>query len=249
MFGLRNFRGSCWVNACLQGLFRVPETQKKYETEQSDSTDIALQKIWSTQGESGLEEFFQTVKVARLPAGQNVGDSHELFHYLCDKLPWLDQLCRFKVADRVVCSTCKKTELKEDSTIEMTLYPERQNTSLSDAIRNMVLPVSIPDWKCESCNGSGCTKQFLIGTFPKVMMMYIANASVQYSSILSINSHKYGLLAVLCYNGSHWWAYGRNMPPGQPWYTLDDTRAAPHRGDEFPLSDTVRVLLYYRLDE
>lgn len=249
MFGLRNFRGSCWVNACLQGIFRIPETQTRYETSQSDSTDSALQTIWSTKGESGLEDFFQTVRVARLPAGQNIGDSHELFHYLCDKLSWLDQLCRFKVADRVTCSTCKKSDMKEDTTIEMTLYPSSNGTSLSDAIRTMVLPVSIPEWKCDSCKGSGCTKQFLIGTFPKVMMIYVAGAPIQYSSMLMMNSRKYALLSVLCYNGSHWWTYGRNMPLGQPWYTLDDTRAVPHRGDEFPLSDTVRVLLYYRLDE
>jgi ubiquitin C-terminal hydrolase len=249
MFGLRNFRGSCWVNACLQGIFRLPETQTRYSTPHSDEVESALHKIWSTQGEEGLEEFFRTVKVARLPAGQNIGDSHELLHYLCDKLPWLDSLCRFKIADRVSCSTCKKTELKEDTTLELTLYPETPGLSLSEAIREMVVPSVIPDWTCETCKHKGCTKQFLIGTFPKVMMFYVASAPVKYASVLMINARKYCLLSVLCYNGSHWWCYGRNMPPGNQWYTLDDTRAIPHRGDEFPLSETVRVLVYYRLDD
>ena len=243
MFGLRNFRGSCWVNACLQGVFRVPETQKRYESEQENSTDSALQKIWSTKGESGLEDFFETVKVARLPAGQNVGDSHELMHYLCDKLPWLDELCRFKVAERITCSSCKKADLKEDTTIEMTLYCERPGSSLSDAIRNMVQPVQISDWKCESCKETGCTKQFLIGSFPKLMMMYVANAPIRYGSTLRVNSNTYGLLAVTSYSGSHWWSYGKE---GEAWHMLDDTRVMPHG---FPLANTARMLLYYRLDE
>lgn len=249
MFGLRNFRGSCWVNACLQGVFRLPDTQTRYSTPQESDTDIALQKIWESKGETGLEEFFASVKLARLPAGQNIGDSHELLHYLCDKLPWLDSLCRFRVADKVVCSNCKKESLKEDTTIELTVYPSKKSGSLADAIREMVTPNTIADWKCDSCKKTGCTKQFLIGTFPKVMMMYVSGNAVQYSSIFVINQRKYCLSTVLCYNGSHWWCYGRDMPPGKQWYTLDDTRVVPHRGDEFPLADSVRVLIYYRLDD
>ncbi len=243
MFGLRNFRGSCWVNACLQSIFRIPDTQKRYESEQENETDAALRKIWFTKGESGLEDFFETVKVARLPAGQNIGDSHELMHYLCDKLPWLDELCRFKVAERITCSSCKKVELKEDTTIEMTLYSERPGVTLSDAIRHMVEPVTISDWKCESCKEIGCTKQFLIGSFPKLMMMYTPNQPVKYTSSLTVNSKKYELLAVTSYNGSHWWAYGKE---GETWYMMDDTRAIPHG---FPGVFTARMLLYYRLDE
>lgn len=76
MFGLKNTRGSCWVNATLQALFRIPQVQKRYDALEADSgnpTDLAMNKIWSTQGD-GLPEFYSAVRTPQLPAGENIGD-------------------------------------------------------------------------------------------------------------------------------------------------------------------------------
>ena len=65
MFGLQNFKGSCWVNACIQGIFRIPEVQTRYSEgifEQGNVLDECLCKIWKTQGQEGIKEFFQSVK-------------------------------------------------------------------------------------------------------------------------------------------------------------------------------------------
>jgi ubiquitin C-terminal hydrolase len=102
MFGLHNFSGSCWVNSCLQALFRIPEVQTKYSDENSDNKiDESLQTIWKSKGEQGLKEFFDSVKTVTMPAGDSIGDAHELFQYLCDKLKFLDDICRFKIADTI----------------------------------------------------------------------------------------------------------------------------------------------------
>ena len=124
MFGLNNHRGSCWVNAALQAFFRIPEVQKRYTANQFDAgntIDQCLCKIWKTRGEMGLQEFFEAVRTDTMPAGLNVGDSHELFQYLCDKLPFLDELCRFKMAHSMECNSCKKKNLNHDSVIEFSL--------------------------------------------------------------------------------------------------------------------------------
>jgi hypothetical protein len=58
MFGLQNFRGSCWVNACLQAVFRIPEVQDRYTNGKHDTSNVldeALYKIWSSKGELGLK--------------------------------------------------------------------------------------------------------------------------------------------------------------------------------------------------
>ena len=109
MFGLQNFKGSCWVNSCIQGIFRIPEVQTRYDKEEHDSSNIldsSLYKVWSSKGQNGLKDFFESVKMDTLPAGRDIGDSHELLMYLCDKLPFLDTLCRFKIADSIVCKNC-----------------------------------------------------------------------------------------------------------------------------------------------
>jgi ubiquitin C-terminal hydrolase len=255
MFGLTNFRGSCWVNACLQGIFRIPELQNHYKEEKTDGdnpVDVSLSTILKTRGQEGLKDFFISVRTDVMPAGQNVGDSHELLVYLCDKLPFLDELCRFKVAELLKCNSCDYTDTKEDSVIEFSLQPSRRSVPISECISEAVSTRTNVDWKCEKCSQKGCTQQLLIGTFPKVMMFHITTVnrtSLQYSSILVINKQKYCLISVISYNGSHWWAYTREMPPGKPWYTIDDTRVQEHRPNEFPMSETMRVLIYYRLDE
>ena len=253
MFGLRNFSGSCWVNACLQSLFRIPELQERYTEQKHDKenpVEVSLHKIWSTNGQEGLKEFFEAVRTETMPAGQNVGDSHELFVYLCDKVPFLDKLCRFKIADSIQCSHCPAKQIKEDMVGEFSLSSDGKRIPISDCIMKTVTPYEISDWKCDACKELGCTKQQLIGTFPNVMVFHMvsANASVDYSSILSLNKIRYALISVCCYNGSHWWAYGRNMPPGSSWYTLDDGSVSEHGPKEFPLSGKMRLLIYYRLE-
>jgi ubiquitin C-terminal hydrolase len=253
MFGLQNFRGSCWVNTCIQAVLRIPEVQERYSKNEHDSSnflDEALYKIWASKGEHGLKNFFESVKLDTLPAGRDIGDSHELLMYLCDKLPFLDTLCRFKIADSIMCKNCGKKELKEDSVTEYSLSSENSMTPISECILNSVKPYDIDDWKCETCKKEGCTKQQLIGTFPKVMIFHkiSTHSSINYSSILGLNGKQYALLSVSCYNGSHWWSYGRNMPPGSSWYTLDDMNITEHGPKQFPVSGNMRLLIYYRLE-
>uniref|UniRef100_A0A6C0CHG8 USP domain-containing protein n=1 Tax=viral metagenome TaxID=1070528 RepID=A0A6C0CHG8_9ZZZZ len=254
MFGLRNFSGSCWVNACLQALFRIPEVQERYATNQHDSSnpvDFSLHKIWNSQGKDGLQEFFQSVKTHTMPAGESIGDSHELFIYLCDQLPYLNDLCRFKIADSITCNNCRHREVKEDSVTEFSISSDGTRIPMTQCIMNTVVPYEIEDWTCEKCNKKGCTKQQLIGSFPKVMMFHMVSehSSIDYTSILSVNSkHKYALSSVSCYNGFHWWGYGRDMPPGKSWYTFDDGMVVEHGPKEFPLSGKMRLLIYYRLN-
>lgn len=253
MFGLANFRGSCWVNACIQSIFRIPEVQKRYtngEFEKGNLVDECLCKIWTTKANDGLKQFFEVVRTDTMPAGRGIGDSHELLQYLCDKLPFLDELFRFKIADSITCVHCKTKEIREDSVIEFPIASNEQDKPLVECISETATQTTIDSWKCEKCGENGCIKQQLIGSFPKVMMFHMipTRGSVQYSSILALNKNQYALVAVSCYNGMHWWAYGRNMPPGSSWYTLDDTRIHEHGPKQFPVSNKMRLLIYYRLE-
>jgi uncharacterized UBP type Zn finger protein len=254
MFGLRNFKGSCWVNTALQALYRIPEVQQRYDAldfEGENPIDECLCKIWKSKGEDGLKDFFQVVKTVTMPAGDNIGDSHELFQYLCDKLPFLDKLCRFKVADEIRCNICSYKEVKEDSVIEYSIISETKDCPITTCISKSVEAYEIPSWKCDKCNNFGCKKRQLIGSFPKVMFFHLINtdSSVEYSSILSLNKQNYALLYVGCYDGFHWWGYGRNMPPGSSWYSLNDTQVSEHGPKQFPLSRKMRLLIYYRLED
>ena len=107
MFGLVNFRGSCWVNSALQSLFSCPPVEKRYENrdnvDKANPYDICLESIYRNKGESGLKEFFECVKTSYLPAGENIGDAHELIVHLCDKLPWLDKEFRYETGDQISC--------------------------------------------------------------------------------------------------------------------------------------------------
>lgn len=253
MFGLHNYRGSCWVNACLQAFFRIPEIQLRYnknELEYINEIDKCLHKIYKSKGEDGLKDFFESVRTESMPAGQGIGDSNELFVYLCDKLPFLDEICRFKIANTIQCSHCKHKQIKEDSVIEFTLSSDGKFVPISECISHVVQPQTIDSWKCEHCNKLGCTTQQLIGTFPKAMVFHMVTpeTSVNYSSVLVLNSKKYALSSVICYSGSHWWTRARDMPPGSDWYTLDDRQATNHGPDKFPVSNMMRILIYYRLE-
>lgn len=255
MFGLRNFRGSCWVNSALQAIFRIPEVQKRYDSEEFDKDnpiDKCLCRIWNSKGEDGLREFFQAVKTTVMPAGEDIGDAHELMMYLCDKLPYLDNICRFKIADSITCKNCKKKEIKEDSVCEFTLASDGTHTPIAECISKMVKEYSIDDWVCDDCKKTGCEKQTLIGSFPKAMIFHMVSgndSSIDYSSILVLNKQQYAMLSVTCFDGSHWWGYGRDMPPGTSWYSLNDTHVRDHGPRQFPMSPKMRLLIYYRLDE
>jgi uncharacterized UBP type Zn finger protein len=257
MFGLRNQRGSCWINATLQGLFRIPDVQQRYTNDEADDDnpiDVAIQEIWKTRGEDGLSDLYECVKTATMPAGEGIGDSHELLEYLCDKMPFLDKLMRFKVANTVKCSNpkCDYTYVRNDSMLEFSIVPSHPNQTLSETIVNAVKPFAIQDWTCEKCKHKGCTKQFLLGSFPQMLVFHqtSVDTSISYSAVLVVNKIKYALFAVVCFNGGHWWTYGRDLPPGNPWYELNDKHVQSFDPTHFPLvGRTLRLLMYYRINE
>ena len=256
MFGLKNFRGSCWVNACLQGIFMIPEVRTRYSTKAYDENNLidkCLCKIFTTRGEDGLKQFFEVVKTKDINPGSDIGDSHELLMFLCDKLPFLDELCRFKTGESIECKTCKRKEIREDSVCEYALSIVKNNDTISECINKSVEEYENNDWTCsfnENCKAKGGRFQLLIGSFPKVMIFHVipTQTAVNYSSILVLNKRQYALTSVICFNGSHWWTYGRDMPPGTDWYILDDLRVTKHGSKQFPLSSSMRILIYYRLE-
>lgn len=254
MFGLRNSRGSCWVNTCLQAVFRIPEVQERYASkifEKNNVIDECLCRIWNTKGGDGLKDFFESVKTSTMPAGDDIGDAHELFNYLCDKLPFLDEIVRFKMADSITCVNCQKKEIREDSVIEFPIDSPSEKKRLDECILQSVTPQIIDSWKCEHCLKTGCKKQQLIGSFPKAFVFHRVfpnEVSIEYPCVLVLNKKKYALLSVSCFNGGHWWSYGRNMPPGTDWYRLDDQHVINHGPKEFPISPSMRFAIYYRIE-
>jgi len=248
MFGLHNHRGSCWVNAALQGLFSCPPLMDRYSErsniDKQNPVDVCLESVYRNRGQTGLRELFECIKTTYMPAGENIGDSHELIVHLCDKLPWLDKEFRFEFGDRIECTRCHDTQLKTTSTIDLNLMPSQRGITLLDAITEYVRPHTIPDWKCEKCSGRGCIKQVLFGTFPKVLMIW-STVSIDYSSMLVLNGKKYFLFSVVCFNGGHWWAYARKLPPGHAWYVLDDQNVREMDSRKFPVDSAMRVLLYF----
>jgi ubiquitin C-terminal hydrolase len=248
MFGLNNHRGSCWVNAALQGLFSCPVLVDRYseheEVDKENPVDVCLESIYRNQGTTGLREFFEVIKTTYLPAGENIGDSHELIVHLCDKLSWLDNAFRFETGDRIECGGCKVVQVEKTTAIDVNLVPSRAGIPLLDAIHEYVRPQTISDWKCDKCSHLGCTKQVLFGTFPKVLMFW-STTPIDYSSLLVLNGKKYFLFSVVCFNGGHWWTYARKLPPGHAWYVLDDMNVREMDSKKFPVDRTMRVLLYF----
>jgi len=255
-FGLRNQRGSCWVNATLQALFRLPELQDRYTNDKADdnnTVDLSLQELWNSKGDEGLRDLYQCIKTAVMPAGEGIGDSHELLEFLCDKLPFLDKMCRFKLSHQVKCKNpdCTYSDLRTDSMIEFSVMPTAKKQGLVSCIASAVTPTIIPDWTCEKCKSKGCSKQLLMSTFPDVFVFHCTtlDTSVSYSPMLAINGNRYALSSVVCFNGGHWWTYGRSQPPGSDWIEFDDQRIHNHGPHSFPISDHMRLLFYYRLKE
>ena len=255
MFGLRNKNGSCWINAALQAVFRIPDLQTRFNEGQEDTripVEVCLSEIWGSKGDEGLKAFYECVKVSpHMPAGEDIGDSHELIDFLVDKVPFLDKLMRFRVANSIKCNNCSHQETKPDTLTEFSIAPSQKKQSVSDAIAEAVRPLSIPDWKCEHCGKLGCTKQLLLAEFPQILMFHQTSVgtSASYTPVLVLNKIRYALMSVVCFTGGHWFTWGRNLPPGQPWYRLDDSHIQSHAGNFFPLADNMRLLLYYRLNE
>jgi ubiquitin C-terminal hydrolase len=229
--------------------------QERYRERTHDSSNViddCLFRIWKSKGEDGLRDFFEAVRTDTMPAGRGIGDSHELLQYLCDKLPFLDELFRFKIAHTIECVHCKKKTTTQDSVIEFSLDSvEGQHVPLSKCIAKTVEPYDIQEWKCDSCNKKGGVRQQLIGSFPTCMMFHapLANTTIDYSSLLVLNGKKYALSSVVCYNGSHWWTFGRDMPPGSSWYVFDDLNVQEHGAKQFPVSNSMRMLIYCRVEE
>jgi len=250
MFGLQNIRGSCWVNATLQAIFRFPDVQARYKESVSENKlDKILLTIWKTKGETGLNDFFEEVRTDLMPAGAGIGDSHELLTYLCDKLPYLDKLCRFSMTNVIECIACNHKSITQESIINFSLM-EGNKQPISTCIEKTVKETIVLDWTCEKCNAKGGMSKQLIGSFPEYMIFHLPlDSNVQYSSILILNKRKYALSSVVCYNGAHWWTYGRDMPPGSSWVTFDDTNLINHGPSQFPISNTTRMLIYYCINE
>ena len=178
MFGLTNTRGSCWVNATLQALFRFADLRERYDdldADDSNPVDTALQKVWISKGKEGLPDFHASVRSADRPAGQGIGDSHELLLHLCDKLPWLDKLLRFEFGTRITCKHCSYTNLVRESVIEFPVMPSNECKTLSDSIQRAVQPFEDPGWTCETCKKTGCTQQHLLGTLPEILVFHRRN--------------------------------------------------------------------------
>jgi len=252
-FGLRNQRGSCWVNAALQSIYRIPDLQQRFQDGKHDTTnpvEVCLYTIWSSSGAMGLKDFYTCVNTSLMPAGEGIGDSHELLEFLCDKVQMLDKLFRFKVENRLKCKNCDYTDGKRESMIEFPIVPSKPKESVSEAIVSAAKPYEVPDWKCEKCGNKGCTKQFLLASFPQILTFHVTSlkSTVTYSSILTLNKIDYALFAVVCFDGGHWWTFGRDMPPGKTWVCYNDDHIASHGPQQFPMADTMRLLMYYRLN-
>lgn len=255
MFGLRNKNGSCWINAALQAVFRIPDLQTRFNENEEDgknTVETCLAEIWGSKGDEGLKPFYECVKVSpHMPAGESIGDSHELIDFLLDKVPFLDKLMRFKVVNVVKCDHCPYTDTRPDTMTEFSFAPSQKKQTVSDAIGEAVRPLAIPDWSCDKCKKKGCHKQLLLAEFPQVLMFHQTSigTSASYTPMLVVNKIRYALMSVVCFTGGHWFTWGRNLPPGQPWYRLDDGHIQSHAGNFFPLADNMRLLLYYRLNE
>jgi ubiquitin C-terminal hydrolase len=248
MFGITNIGGSCWVNATLQAIFRIPEVQQRYDkldADASSAVDTSLQQIWTSHASRGIQEFFASVKSEDMPAGEGIGDSHELLVALCDKLPYLDKLLRFGFGTRIKCDSCPYENIVRESVLEFPLHPS-DSATLSKSIEQSVQLFKDSSWKCDECKNTGCTQQHLLAALPKILVFHRKNVNspIQYPSVLVLNGVRFAMFAVVCYNGGHWWTIGRDLPPGKCWHTFDDTTVRKHSPDHFPVANTMRLLFY-----
>jgi ubiquitin C-terminal hydrolase len=250
MFGLPNVRGSCWVNGALQCFFACPPVRERFSKPlavDASPLEKALWEVYTSQGKHGLQDVFHAVQTQYMPAGKNIGDSHELLVFLSDALPWLDGYFRYKLANAITCTHCKTQSVREESVMELDIHPAKENEPLLESITHSFQPETLTDWKCEACKGVGCTSQRMFGSFPKILMLHKIGKPMEYSSVLVMNNHKYILFGVLCYNGAHWWTYARQSM-GHPWFRLDDSRVEQLATRQFPVTSAMNVLLYFLLE-
>jgi ubiquitin C-terminal hydrolase len=256
MFGLKNYGGSCWLNACLQSILRIPEITSRYSTELEtiNSVDKSLYTISKTQGQDGLKDLFNAISETNssvsgskpayeMLAGKSVGDTNEAFIYLCDKLSFLDTLCRYTIVEKIECK-CGFEQEKNDSHIQFEIYPIKDST-LTSCITQVVSPEVLDSWKCDKCSERGqATKRMIMKTFPTclVFKIFSEDNSVVTPQNLVINSNKYELASISCWNGGHWWAYSKL----DTWALYDDTRVHELKKEEIPSSRQAKMLIYYR---
>ena len=252
MFGLKNYGGSCWLNACIQGILRIPIIKQRYseELEPINKVDKSLQTIWKTQGNDGLKDLFDAIGEKKdaayeMLAGKSIGDSNEAFVFFCDTLPFLDKLCRYEIVEKIICN-CGFHQERQDSHIQFELYPSAKNIPLTTCISDVVKPEVLESWKCDKCSERGnATKQISMKSFPTILVFkLLADVPVLYTNILVINSHRYQLCNVISFNGGHWWAYSKD----QLWVMLDDTRVRQLRLNEVPSSQYAKMLIYSRIN-
>ncbi len=254
-FGLRNKNGSCWINAALQAIFRIPDLQKRFTNDEEDSKnpiEMCLAEIWGSRGDEGLKPLYECVKVSpHMPAGESIGDSHELIQFLCDKIPFLDKLTRFRIATSIQCDHCDYKDMRPDTINEFSFTPTKKKQTVSEAIGDAVKVHSIPDWTCDKCKEKGCHTQMLLSEFPQVMVFHQTSigTSSTYTPVLVLNKIKYALFAIVCFTGGHWFTWGRNLPPGQNWYRFDDDSVQSYAPNYMPHDDRMRLLMYYRINE
>jgi ubiquitin C-terminal hydrolase len=134
---------------------------------------------------------------------------------------------------------------------EFSIAPTKPKQSVSEAIAEAVQPQPVADWTCDTCKKKGCTRQLLLGSFPQVLVLHCISprTSVTYGAQLVLNEHTYALFGIVCFNGGHWYTFGRNLPPGQPWAEYNDAHIRTYDPSFFPLADTMRLLMYYRIQE
>lgn len=251
-FGLRNSNGSCWINAALQAVFRIPDFQTFLEDDDVQKNDVedALTEIWASSGDEGLRALYESARVlSNMPAGDDIGDSHEFIQFLCDKVPVLDKLMRFKVANVIRCQHCDYKDTHVDSMNEFSITPVTPKQSLSSAIVDTFKVHTIDDWTCEKCQNKGCGTQLVVAELPQVMAIHQVSHqhSVAYTPILIINKNTYHLSSIVCFTGGHWLTWGRNLGTEKEWRRFDDKNV--QSSELFPQDPRMRLLVYYRINE
>ena len=157
----------------------------------------------------------------------------------------MEDLCKFQTCDKFKCSKCDYESLKEDTKIEISLFPNSDKKTILECLDNEIKEEILEDSKCEKCQEK-LTKQLLFKNLPKILIIHVYNHprnKTDYSSSIIINSKKYILLSALCFNGGHWNCIGRD---NNLWHVFDDTNIRSFKENEFPVSSLMRVLIYYQ---